>query len=111
MSVLDQKSKNIEIDTESVSRFCRKWHIAEMSLFGSVLRDDFGDDSDVDVLVSFELGSEPTLAKNREASSELSELFGRQVHLLSHGCLESWRMPPSTRENIQQTAEVIFALP
>ena len=109
--MLDQKSKNIEIDIESVSRFCRKWHITEMSLFGSVLRDDFGDDSDVDVLVSFELGSEPTLAKNREASSELSELFGRQVHLLSHGCLESWRMPPSTRENIQQTAEVIFAIP
>jgi hypothetical protein len=49
-------SPKIAIDRQKIAQFCKKHHIRKLSLFGSVLRDDFGPDSDVDVLVEFEEG-------------------------------------------------------
>ena len=73
-------SVKIPIPQEKIAEFCRRHHIRRLSLFGSVLRDDFGPDSDVDVLVEFETGHVPGLAFfGMEA--ELSQILGRKVDL------------------------------
>lgn len=70
----------IQVDPEKIAAFCRKHHIRRLALFGSVLRDDFRPESDVDVLVEFEPGHTPGL-KFFTIQDELSELLGRQVDL------------------------------
>jgi predicted nucleotidyltransferase len=73
-------SAKIPIPREKIAEFCGRHHIRRLSLFGSVLRDDFGPDSDVDVLVEFETGHVPGLAFfGMEA--ELSQILGRKVDL------------------------------
>jgi predicted nucleotidyltransferase len=73
-------SARVNIPTERVADFCRRHHIRRLALFGSVLRDDFRADSDVDVLVEFEAGHTPGLAFFT-MEQELSEILGRQVDL------------------------------
>jgi len=73
-------SARIAIDREKIAAFCRRHHIRRLALFGSVLRDDFGPDSDVDVLVEFEPEHVPGLAFI-SMEIELSELLGRKVDL------------------------------
>jgi predicted nucleotidyltransferase len=72
----------LEIDRDLISEFCRRHHIKKLSLFGSVLREDFGPDSDVDVLVEFEPGHTPGL-KFITMQDELSEMLGRKVDLVT----------------------------
>ncbi len=72
----------LNIDREKVEAFCRKWQIVELSLFGSVLRDDFRDDSDVDVLVTFAEGIRHSLLDVVRAECELADLLGREVDLV-----------------------------
>ncbi|MCH9046908.1 MAG: nucleotidyltransferase domain-containing protein [SAR324 cluster bacterium] len=72
----------ISFDHEAVAHFCKKQHIHKFALFGSVLRDDFGPDSDVDVLVEFEPGAKVGLFDISGMELELSPLFGgRKVDL------------------------------
>jgi hypothetical protein len=71
----------IPIDHEKIAAFCRKWKMTEFSLFGSVLREDFGPDSDVDVLVTFAEDARWGLFDLVHMEDELRELFGRQVDL------------------------------
>ena len=73
-------SLRVSIDRTKLSEFCRRSHIRRLALFGSVLRDDFRPDSDVDVLVEFEPGHVPGLAFFA-MQRELSELLGRRVDL------------------------------
>jgi uncharacterized protein len=70
----------IAIDRERLAGFCRRNHIRKLALFGSVLRDDFRPDSDVDVLVEFEPGHVPGL-RFFALERELSEILGRKVDL------------------------------
>ena len=70
----------ISVDQKKIAAFCRKHHIRRLALFGSVLRDDFRPDSDVDVLVEFEPRHTPGL-EFFAMESELSEILGRQVDL------------------------------
>ena len=70
----------IPIDRKKIADFCRKHHIRRLAFFGSVLRDDFRPDSDVDVLVEFEPGRTPGLAFFA-MEQELSEILGRRVDL------------------------------
>jgi hypothetical protein len=70
----------IPIDKEKVAEFCKRRRIRKLSLFGSVLRDDFGPESDVDVLVEFEPGYAPGL-EFFTIEMELSEMIGRKVDL------------------------------
>ena len=79
---------NIEIPKEQISDFCRKWKIAELSLFGSVLRDDFRPDSDIDVLVTFSRDAEWSLLDHMAMEEELSAIFGRKVDLISRKAIE-----------------------
>lgn len=70
----------IKVDKQRIAAFCRRHRIRRLALFGSVLREDFGPDSDVDVLVEFEGGHAPGLAFFA-MEKELSEIFGRKVDL------------------------------
>ncbi len=73
--------KRIVIPKDKVREFCRRNHIRKLALFGSVLRDDFGADSDVDVLVEFEQGRTVGLLRMAGLQIELSEMLGREVDL------------------------------
>ena len=95
----------IPLDQSKIAEFCRKRHIRRLSLFGSVLRDDFGPDSDVDVLVEFERGHVPGL-DFFAMEIELSELLQRKVDLNTPGFLS-----PRFRSQVLAEAEVQYALP
>ena len=71
----------IDFSEGRIGEFCRKYRIARLSLFGSILRDDFGPDSDVDLLVEFEPGCTPSLMRMVDMESELSAIIGRQADL------------------------------
>ena len=71
---------NFTVPKDKIADFCRRNHIRQLSLFGSVLRDDFGPESDIDVLVEFAPGHYPGLAFFG-MENELSEIFGRKVEL------------------------------
>jgi len=71
----------IDYDKEKLRDFCRKWKLTEFSFFGSVVRDDFGPESDVDVLVTFEEGAPWTLFSLVHMENELAEILGRPVDL------------------------------
>ena len=68
---------NVDIPKAAVSAFCQENHIARLSLFGSVLRDDFTPESDIDVLVEFEPGHVPGLLAFSQMQIDLSNLLGR----------------------------------
>jgi len=74
-------SPRIQLDREKLTEFCRRNHIRKLSLFGSVLTDRFGPDSDVDVLVEFEPGNGPGYFGLAGMEIELSEMLGRKVDL------------------------------
>ena len=80
----------IDIDRDRIAEFCRRNHIRSLSLFGSVLRDDFRPDSDVDVLVEFEPGHVPGFAFF-EMEIELSGILGRKVDLVTRQSVEQGR--------------------
>jgi len=92
----------IEIPKEKIVDFCKRHHIRKLSLFGSVLRDDFGSESDVDVLVEFEPGHIPGLSFFT-MEKELSELLGYQVDLNTPKMLSRY-----FRDNVQKEAMVQY---
>jgi hypothetical protein len=96
---------NIPIPKERVRDFCRRWRIAELSVFGSVLRDDFRPDSDVDVLVSFAKDAQWSLYDWVDMIAELREIFGRDVDLLSSQSLRN----PFRRHEILKSRETLYA--
>jgi predicted nucleotidyltransferase len=95
----------LDIPTERLADFCRRWKIEELSLFGSVLRDDFGPESDVDVLVEFLPGAAYGIDEHVAMVSELREMFGRPVDLVRAGSLKN----PFRRHEILTTRRVIHA--
>lgn len=98
-------SAHIAIDHERIAGFCRRHHIRRLALFGSVLRDGFGPQSDVDVLVEFQPGHVPGLAFFR-MEDELSEILARKVDLNTPGFLS-----PHFREDVLREAEVHYVAP
>ena len=78
----------IPVDRAEIEAFCRRWQITEFSFFGSVLRDDFRPDSDVDVLVAFAPEAEWSLFDLGEMTEDLRDLFGREVDLLTRKQVE-----------------------
>jgi len=97
-------SAQIAIDRERIADFCRRHHIAKLSLFGSVLRDDFTPESDVDVLVEFEPGHVPGLGLIR-MERELSDVLGgRRVDLLTPKFINR-----RIRKRVMDEAEVQYA--
>ena len=99
---------NFDIPRAEVSAFCKRWHVTELALFGSVLREDFGPDSDIDVLIQFESEPTPGLFGIVRMERELSELFGRPVDLVTRGGVENSRNY-IRRKAILDSARVVYA--
>jgi len=95
----------IAIDREKLAEFCRRNHIRKLALFGSVLRENFRPDSDVDVLVEFEPGHVPGL-RFFGLEKELSEILGRKVDLNTPSFLS-----PYFRSRVLAEAEVQYVAP
>src|ERR1043165_8095432 len=76
----------IKFDTEKLAEFCRRHGIRRLSFFGSILRDDFRPDSDIDILVEFS-GATPSLLDLGGMQVEISSLRGREIDLKTPGCL------------------------
>ena len=95
----------IPLDRAQIEAFCRKWKIIEFSFFGSVLRDDFGPDSDVDVLVAFAPDARRTLFDLVEMVEELEIEFGRKVDIMTRRSIESsenYLLRRAILQNVQQ---------
>ena len=92
----------IDIPQDKIVEFCRRHHIRRLALFGSVLRDDFGPDSDVDVLVEFEPGTRVGL-RFFDMQLELSEILGRKADLNTPGFLSKY-----FRDQVLAEAEVQY---
>jgi hypothetical protein len=101
--------KSITIPEDKITDFCRRWKIVEFALFGSILRDDFDLDSDVDVLVTFAPDAKWTLFDHVKMQDELKNLLGRQVDLISRRGLENSRNY-IRRKEILDSARVIYAI-
>ena len=98
----------LELSQEMVTGFCKRWHINEFALFGSVLRSDFGPDSDVDVLVAFSPDANWGLLDHLRMEQELVALLNRKVDLVTKQAVEQSRNW-IRRQEILSTAEVIYA--
>ena len=92
----------ITVPKEQIAEFCHKHHIRKLALFGSVLRDDFGPRSDVDVLVEFEPGKTPGLAFFA-MQDELSQVLGHPVDLNTPQCLSKY-----FRDEVLAEAEALY---
>jgi predicted nucleotidyltransferase len=93
---------HVGIDRELLTEFCMAHHVRKLAIFGSALREDFRPDSDVDVLVEFELGREPGLSFFA-MQDELSRLFGRSVDLNTLGFLS-----PEIRSRVMSEAKTQY---
>lgn len=99
---------HIELPQAKIGDFCKKWKVIELSLFGSVLRDDFNAESDIDVLVTFRDDAARTLFDLVRMERELKEIFGRPVDLVSRRGIEMSRN--DIRKNaILTSAEAVYA--
>jgi uncharacterized protein len=95
----------INIESEKIRAFCQKWHVRELALFGSVLSDEFGPDSDVDVLISLEENESLGMADYLDMIEELKKIFGREVDLVEKEALRN----PYRRYSILSNREVLYA--
>lgn len=84
-------SERLEIAPGTLADFCRRWHIAKLEVFGSLLREDFDSDSDIDFLVSFEPGKGPADMAWFQLKEELARLVGRKVDVLDRRLVEQSR--------------------
>jgi len=92
----------IEIPPDAIAEFCQEYHIRRLSLYGSILRDDFGPDSDIDVLVEFDPGCVPGSLRMAGLEIEISGILGRKVDLRTPAELSR-----HFREDVLSEAEVL----
>jgi predicted nucleotidyltransferase len=91
-----------------IAKFCQRWKIQELALFGSVLRDDFNPDSDVDVLITFTADADWGLLDHVKMQQELQALLRRNIDLITKRAVE--RSPNWLRRNeILKTAQILFS--
>lgn len=95
----------VRIEKDKIAQFCRRWKIREFALFGSILRDDFRPDSDVDVLVTFTADAGWSYWEFPDMQDELEGMFGRRVELLEKETLRN----PYRRHQILNNLEVVYA--
>ena len=98
-------SIQIPIDGRRIAQFCRRWAITELSLFGSVLGEDFGPDSDVDVLVTFSSEAPWSLLDLMDMREEFAAIFARPVDVVEKQALRN----PFRRHAILANHEVLYA--
>jgi predicted nucleotidyltransferase len=98
----------LNITDDQLAAFCRKWKIVEVWLFGSILRDDFTPQSDVDVLIEIEPGARFSTFDQAVARQELAGLLGRRVDLFTKRSVEA-SPERAIRKEILSSARRIFA--
>ena len=101
-------TSHIDLPSAELAAFCVRWGVREVALFGSVLRDDFGPDSDVDVLVTFQAGGGGDPFDLMDMERELAALLGRRVDLVVRGAVERSRNWLRRRE-ILDSARTVYA--
>ena len=99
---------NVEASREEIDAFCERWQVTQLAVFGSALREDFGSESDVDLLVSFDENARHTLFDMVRMEEELKKIFGREVDLVERAGVEQSRNH-IRRETILQSTETIYA--
>lgn len=97
--------RRLGIDCAALSALCRRWRIQEMAFFGSVLREEFRSDSDVDCLVTFDPGAPWDLWDFTRLEEELSRLLGRKADVVETSALRN----PFFRHEVLRTREVVYA--
>ena len=97
--------QRIDLPKEKIGEFCRRWKITELALFGSVLRDDFRPDSDIDVLVTFSDDCGHSLFELTQIQEQLKALLAHKVDLVEKAGLRN----PFRRHNILRNMEIIYA--
>lgn len=95
----------LDIPNEKIAEFCRRWQITEFALFGSVLRDDFRPESDIDVLVTFAPDSAWSLFDLADMQEELKAILGREVDMVERAGLRN----PFRRREILRTLKIVYA--
>ena len=98
----------LQLSAEKITEFCHKWQVTEFALFGSVLRDDFSPDSDIDVMVKFHPDAHLTFSILDQMEVELKSIFKRDVDLVTRQGIETSRNY-LRRHEILSSAQVIYA--
>lgn len=97
-----------KINKNSMLKFCDRWQIKDVAVFGSVLRHDFDNKSDIDILVTFTDGSNVTLLNHIEMQKELDSIFNRNIDLLTRRSVEKSHNK-IRKEEILNSAKIIFS--
>lgn len=98
----------IDLPMDAITEFCNRWQVVEFALFGSVLRDDFRSDSDIDILINFSPNGKRGLTETLQMRDELETIFNRKVDLIVKAAIErseNWLR----RKNILESAQTIYA--
>ncbi len=98
---------HIDIAKEKIETFCQRNHIRSLAFFGSVLRDDFSPESDIDVLVEFESSFAPGLMKMTDIENELSAILGHEVDLVERESVEK-SLNYIRRRHILESLESVY---
>ena len=101
---------SFNLPQEKINEFCRKWQITGLALFGSVIRDDFRPDSDIDILVTFDPVAQWTLLDHADMQDELRAILGRDIDLISRRGIERSQNHIRRREIIN-SATMIYGTP
>lgn len=106
----DQRAARLPLDwpDEEVRRFCRRWQITELAIFGSALRADFGPESDIDLLARFGPGARWSVFDHARMEQELRQLLHRDVDLATRLAVEE-SPNPVRRAEILRTARLVYA--
>ncbi len=100
--------QGIDLRSEAFQEFCRKWKVTELSVFGSILREDFRPDSDVDFLADFDEDADCDLFDHMDMEDELAGIVGRSVDLLTKYSVET-SQNRFYKKQILSTAELVVA--
>ncbi|MGE5342537.1 MAG: nucleotidyltransferase family protein [Candidatus Omnitrophota bacterium] len=100
-----KRKDDLDLPREAIIDFCNRWEVKEFSIFGSILRDDFGPQSDVDVLLSFSKDSKWGLFELVDMKEELESIFGREVDIVEKEGMKN----PFRMNAILQNRKVIYA--
>ena len=101
-------SERIEVPTDKIASFCQRWQVTELALFGSVLRNDFDVESDIDVMMKCHPEAHPTFSTLDQMEVELKTIFKREVDLVTRQGIEMSRNY-LRRHEILSSAKVIYA--
>ena len=104
----ERLASRIDVPMNAIEALCKRWQVEELALFGSALRDDFGPESDIDILIRFKTQRTPGLFGVAEMEREFGDLFGRRVDLVTRAAIETSRNY-IRRKAILESAQVVYA--